>query len=72
MSWRGSQDVIIDRFDVRAHLDFIQEYKSEEETKLTYEDRNINYERYRILVQNDFLGGTKCHILRPLAWYSGY
>uniref|UniRef100_A0A224XL85 Putative swap mrna splicing regulator n=1 Tax=Panstrongylus lignarius TaxID=156445 RepID=A0A224XL85_9HEMI len=66
MSWRGSQDVIIDRFDVRAHLDFIQEYKSEEETKLTYEDRNINYERYRILVQNDFLGVGEEKFLQQL------
>ncbi|KAK9499038.1 hypothetical protein O3M35_003554 [Rhynocoris fuscipes] len=66
MNWRGSQDVIIDRFDVRAHLDFIQEYKSEEEPKLTYEDRNINYERYRILVQNDFLGVGEEKFLQQL------
>lgn len=57
MGWQGSEDVIIDRFDVRAHLDHISEFKGSPEEKLSYDERLINYERYRILVQNDFLGG---------------
>ncbi|XP_014239835.1 CLK4-associating serine/arginine rich protein isoform X2 [Cimex lectularius] len=56
MPWQGSPDVIIDRFDVRAHLDYIPDTPKEPEGRLSYEDRHINYERYRILVQNDFLG----------------
>lgn len=58
MPWQGNQDILIDRFDVRAHLDYISEVKSgNNEEELSYDERLINYERYRILVQNDFLGG---------------
>ncbi|KAL1415875.1 hypothetical protein MTO96_028475 [Rhipicephalus appendiculatus] len=62
MPWQGNRDVMIDRFDVRAHLDAIPEFKtSDEGPELTEEqkeeERQINYERYRTLVQNDFLGG---------------
>lgn len=28
MPWQGQTDNMIDRFDVRAHLDYIPEYKS--------------------------------------------
>lgn len=59
MPWQGQPDILIDRFDVRAHLDVIQEvpaFKKEDE-EMTYEERTMNYERYRILVQNEFLGG---------------
>lgn len=60
MSWQGNQDVLIDRFDVRAHLDYIPEVipNKKDEEEITPEDRQINYERYRILAQNDFLGGN--------------
>jgi arginine/serine-rich splicing factor 16 len=57
MGWQGSPDVIIDRFDVRAHLDYIPDVKNKDEEEMSYDDRLINYERYRILAQNDFLGG---------------
>ena len=57
MPWQGNANVLIDRFDVRAHLDFLPDVQAnpkqyEEEAK---EMRPINYERYRILVQNNFL-----------------
>jgi len=60
MPWNGDRQILIDRFDVRANLDFIPEYKPpKEEIKLDYkevkEQRNVNYERYRILIQNEFL-----------------
>jgi arginine/serine-rich splicing factor 16 len=58
MPWQGQKDNLIDRFDGRAHLDVIPEVVAVEE-KLNPEEakehRNANYERYRILVQNDFL-----------------
>lgn len=56
MPWQGNTDVMIDRFDVRAHLDIIPEVRTAETPNedLSYEERQINYERYRILVQNDF------------------
>lgn len=52
--------MLIDRFDVRAHLDYIPENLPQTESttneELSREDRLTNYERYRIIVQNDFLG----------------
>ncbi|XP_075233554.1 CLK4-associating serine/arginine rich protein-like isoform X2 [Lycorma delicatula] len=68
MPWQGNQDILIDRFDVRAHLDFIPEVKQTDEQveALSVEERHINYERYRILVQNDFLGVGEEKFLRQL------
>lgn len=59
MPWQGNEDNLIDRFDVRAHLDWISEPLDtiDVDIALTSEDRHINYERYRIIVQNEFLGG---------------
>lgn len=59
MPWQGNEDNLIDRFDVRAHLDWIPEASDtiDVDIALTSEDRHINYERYRIIVQNEFLGG---------------
>lgn len=57
MPWDGQKDCLIDRFDVRAHLDFIPPpVKLETEPEISSEERQLNYERYRILAQNDFLG----------------
>ena len=67
MPWQGDSSVTIDRFDGRAHLDFIADYKpaaapnaaDDDEDVVsglsTKERREVMYERYRILVQNDFL-----------------
>lgn len=56
MPWQGNEEIMIDRFDARAHLDFIREPKEDDEDEvLTNEERQLNYERYRILVQNEFL-----------------
>ncbi|GIY57376.1 hypothetical protein CDAR_49962 [Caerostris darwini] len=57
MPWQGHADNLIDRFDVRAHLDIIPEYdpSSLKNEELKSEDRQSCYERYRTLVQNDFL-----------------
>lgn len=67
MPWQGNEDNLIDRFDVRAHLDWIPESLDtiDVDVALTNEDRHINYERYRIIVQNEFLGGT----LRAFPYY---
>nr|XP_037275571.1 CLK4-associating serine/arginine rich protein-like [Rhipicephalus microplus] len=71
MPWQGNRDVMIDRFDVRAHLDSIPEFKASgggpeltEEQK--EEERQINYERYRTLVQNDFLGVSEDKFLHQI------
>ncbi|XP_065303310.2 CLK4-associating serine/arginine rich protein isoform X1 [Dermacentor albipictus] len=71
MPWQGNRDVMIDRFDVRAHLDTIPEFKhSDDGPELTEEqkeeERQINYERYRTLVQNDFLGVSEDKFLHQI------
>uniref|UniRef100_A0A182W0U7 Suppressor of white apricot N-terminal domain-containing protein n=1 Tax=Anopheles minimus TaxID=112268 RepID=A0A182W0U7_9DIPT len=57
----GQKDNLIDRFDVRAHLDYIppvprtnpdQPDQQEDDA----DERAMNYERYRVLAQNEFLG----------------
>ncbi|XP_072346162.1 CLK4-associating serine/arginine rich protein [Scyliorhinus torazame] len=60
MPWQGDTNNMIDRFDVRAHLDYILEYTPPFLSALSPEydsdERKCNYERYRGLVQNDFAG----------------
>ncbi|XP_042561738.1 CLK4-associating serine/arginine rich protein isoform X2 [Clupea harengus] len=58
MPWQGDVNNMIDRFDVRAHLDYIPTYTPPLLNTVTQEqeseERKCNYERYRGLVQNDF------------------
>ncbi|XP_076138687.1 CLK4-associating serine/arginine rich protein isoform X1 [Alosa pseudoharengus] len=58
MPWQGDVNNMIDRFDVRAHLDYIPTYTPPLLNTVTLEqeseERKCNYERYRGLVQNDF------------------
>uniref|UniRef100_A0A6I8MYZ0 CLK4 associating serine/arginine rich protein n=1 Tax=Ornithorhynchus anatinus TaxID=9258 RepID=A0A6I8MYZ0_ORNAN len=60
MPWQGDTNTMIDRFDVRAHLDHIPEYTppllSAVSPEQEPDERKCNYERYRGLVQNDFAG----------------
>lgn len=57
MPWQGHAENLIDRFDVRAHLDYIPPVaKSAEPPEVDQEERQCNYESFRILAQNDFLG----------------
>ncbi|GLT50153.1 hypothetical protein SLA2020_236600 [Shorea laevis] len=62
--WNGKQDVLIDRFDGRALLDFIRESgsrrfraqeKSEEDEEL---EEFVNFERYRDLIKHRRRGFT--------------
>lgn len=66
MPWRGDIDSMIDRFDVRAHLDDLPP-TSTSAIKLSaeedWEERQANYERYRILIQNDYLGSKFIEVL---------
>ncbi|XP_050542618.1 CLK4-associating serine/arginine rich protein-like isoform X2 [Daktulosphaira vitifoliae] len=67
MPWQGNDEIMIDRFDARAHLDFIREPKKEDtDDELSYEERQLNYERYRILVQNEFLSMPESKFLHQL------
>uniref|UniRef100_A0A8D0DMJ6 CLK4 associating serine/arginine rich protein n=1 Tax=Salvator merianae TaxID=96440 RepID=A0A8D0DMJ6_SALMN len=60
MPWQGDANNMIDRFDVRAHLDYIPMYTPPLLNPISPEqesdERKCNYERYRGLVQNDFAG----------------
>lgn len=67
MPWQGHTDNLIDRFDVRAHLDYIPPVtKSAESPELNQEERQCNYESFRILAQNDFLGINEDKYLHQL------
>ncbi|KAL3267166.1 hypothetical protein HHI36_011303 [Cryptolaemus montrouzieri] len=67
MPWQGDSDNLIDRFDVRAHLDFIPTPKKEDQDEeLSQEERHLNYERYRIIAQNSFLGLSEEKFLKQL------
>ncbi|CAG0913821.1 unnamed protein product [Notodromas monacha] len=81
MPWQGDSKVLIDRFDGRAHLDFIPDAKSfavgkneSEATEMGVYDTDlspsalaqVNYERYRILVQNDFLNVSEEKFLQQI------
>ncbi|KAK2156478.1 hypothetical protein LSH36_212g01013 [Paralvinella palmiformis] len=69
MPWRGDENIIIDRFDVRSHLDYYVEPDSAN-TEIpeadTEEERRCNYERYRILVQNDVAGVSEDLCLKQI------
>lgn len=75
MPWQGQKDNIIDRFDARAHLDFIppppppntsDPNSTTTDELMTSEERQTNYERFRILAQNEFLGITEEKFLQQL------
>ncbi|KAK5643661.1 hypothetical protein RI129_007506 [Pyrocoelia pectoralis] len=66
MPWQGQMDNLIDRFDVRAHLDYIPPIQKAEDEEPTYEERQTNYERYRIIAQNSFLCISEEKFLKQL------
>lgn len=66
MPWQGQADNLIDRFDVRAHLDFIPPIEKTDDEKLTQDERHLNYERYRIIAQNAFLAVPEEKFLKQL------
>ncbi|XP_031626700.1 CLK4-associating serine/arginine rich protein [Contarinia nasturtii] len=67
MPWQGHADNLIDRFDVRAHLDYIPPVtKTTDQPELNQEERQCNYEGFRILAQNDFLGISEEKFLHQL------
>jgi len=71
MPWQGNKDILIDRFDVRAHLDYIAEVTNNDDEHTYPEEskemRPLNYERYRILIQNGFLKIKEEKFLRTIA-----
>jgi arginine/serine-rich splicing factor 16 len=67
MPWHGE---LIDRFDARAHLDYIPPPPKKQEEiktdKISKEDFQLNYERFRTLAVNDFLGVSEDNFLKQI------
>jgi arginine/serine-rich splicing factor 16 len=68
MPWQGDKSVMIDRFDARAHLDYIPEPLFTPSGKSTNvsEEKKLNYERYRTLVMIEASGATEEGYLKQL------
>lgn len=69
MAWQGQKDNLIDRFDVRAHLDYIPPPRKDEEQaqeKIAEQERQINYESFRVLAQNEFLSINESDFLKQV------
>lgn len=70
MPWQGDSNNMIDRFDVRAHLDIIPEQPSSSSIgalmETDPEENRLNYERYRTLVMIDYSGASEESYLRQL------
>ncbi|XP_062523526.1 CLK4-associating serine/arginine rich protein-like [Corticium candelabrum] len=60
--WQGDHEVLIDKYDARQWLDFIPETslsRENDDGDIDPEEQKFNYERYRTLVQSDFLQITE-------------
>ena len=70
--WMGDQNNMIDRFDVRANLDCIPSSadvgtNDNDEGLLTSDQEcQLNYERFRNLVQNDFVDNNEQKVLHKI------
>jgi len=70
MPWQGDSNNMIDRFDVRAHLDMIPPQPPSSSIgplmETDPEEHRLNYERYRTLVMIDSSGATEESYIRQL------
>lgn len=70
MPWQGDSNNMIDRFDVRAHLDIIPEQPFSSTVgplmETNPEEHRLNYERYRTLVMIDCSGVSEESYIRQL------
>uniref|UniRef100_A0A914VGF1 Suppressor of white apricot N-terminal domain-containing protein n=1 Tax=Plectus sambesii TaxID=2011161 RepID=A0A914VGF1_9BILA len=69
--WQGDETVLIDRFDARAHLEIIPEYKPSKDDILSDQEEasesKFMYERYRVLVINEFQKVSETDFLKGIA-----
>ncbi|VDM25674.1 unnamed protein product [Toxocara canis] len=68
--WQGDPQVLIDRFDARSHLDFIGEVirdDDEHRPSVDVEELQCEYERYRILILNEFDRVSERTFLKEIA-----
>ncbi|XP_017488726.1 PREDICTED: CLK4-associating serine/arginine rich protein-like [Rhagoletis zephyria] len=67
--WMGDPKNLIDRFDVRAHLDYIptpSDVDSHQHQLTADQECQLNYERYRNLIHNDYLGLAEAKVLNQI------
>lgn len=68
--WQGDPSVLIDRFDVRSHLDFIPPVKKKSLEPDSEDERQelvCDFERYRVLIINEFRDVSEKDYLRKIA-----
>ncbi|KAI1284833.1 CLK4-associating serine/arginine rich protein [Halotydeus destructor] len=69
--WAADANTLIDRFDARAYLDRLPEDSSVKEkshgVSTSLEERDSNYERWKNLVQNEFLSNPETKVLAHIA-----
>uniref|UniRef100_A0A1I7RP40 DRY_EERY domain-containing protein n=1 Tax=Bursaphelenchus xylophilus TaxID=6326 RepID=A0A1I7RP40_BURXY len=68
--WQGDSNILIDRFDVRAHLDSIDESKHKKTTlsqEEEVEEIQCDFERYKIVILNEFEGIDQTESLNNIA-----
>ncbi|PAV88595.1 hypothetical protein WR25_20226 [Diploscapter pachys] len=68
--WQGDPDVLIDRFDARAHLDSIPETNKtpiQPDSEAEKEELVCDFERYRVLIINEFSDVSEKTYLRKIA-----
>ncbi|KAL7073201.1 hypothetical protein ACQ4LE_007076 [Meloidogyne hapla] len=69
--WQGDDKILIDRFDVRVHLEQIQDAPSKQSRRNLLKDDvmelQCDYERYRILVFNEFKKVSESNFLSQIA-----
>ncbi|VDL70069.1 unnamed protein product [Nippostrongylus brasiliensis] len=68
--WQGDPAVLIDRFDIRSHLDFIPPVKKkslEPDSEDEKQELICDFERYRVLIINEFHDVSEKEYLRKIA-----
>ncbi|XP_077966122.1 CLK4-associating serine/arginine rich protein-like isoform X1 [Styela clava] len=66
MPWQGDSSNMIDRFDVRTHLDYYIPTKKESDELVTEEEIKCNFERYRVLIWNEYKRVSEHQHLRQI------
>jgi len=69
--WREDHGNMIDRFDVRAHLDLIPTANGNAEQEVNDELIRVNYYRWKTLVRHDFQGNSDSKVLQQIVLEEG-
>ncbi|CAI4229746.1 unnamed protein product [Auanema sp. JU1783] len=67
--WQGDPEILIDRFDARSHLDYIPPPRTtriDEKSAIAKEETVCDFERYRLLIINEFKDVSEKTYLRKI------